>query len=192
LIIAGLALQGICPIIKNIWTSTFALFQRRLLRGFAGHSHAGIAGVRRAAAAVRPRGIFGENPLLAYILCFLAAPLVIATRPQMRTPARRRRGSRMREPRLAGPAQRDAVGLTTAEEVASTSGAARKHRMYASSGFSPKMRAGDSSCRTPDTCDTGMRMPSKTTQKPPLNNAKVLVQMFLMIGADGPATRARR
>jgi predicted acyltransferase len=71
----ALALQPLSPLIKNLWTSTFALFS-------AGFSLALLGvlipvtqrpGVR---TALQPARIFGENPLLAYILCFLIAPLI--------------------------------------------------------------------------------------------------------------------
>ena len=54
--------------------------------------------------------------------------------------------------------------------------------MYASSGFSPKMRAGQKTGPTPGACETGISTPNNTSPKPLLNNAKVLVQMFLMMG----------
>src|SRR6187397_1627754 len=44
------------------------------------------------------------------------------------------------------------------------------------------MRAGQSAGPTTDICEIGMSRPSATSEKPPLNSAKVLVQMFLMIG----------
>jgi predicted acyltransferase len=74
----ALALQGPCPIIKNIWTSTFALFSSGfslvLLGLLMPVSQAPVAG-----ALFAPARIFGENPLLAYILCFLVAPLIDAS-----------------------------------------------------------------------------------------------------------------
>lgn len=82
LVIAGTAmmalatlLQGVCPIIKNLWTSSFALFSG----GFCGVALGllmpvtQLPGVTRALVPVR---IFGENPLLAYIICFLIAPFI--------------------------------------------------------------------------------------------------------------------
>jgi predicted acyltransferase len=71
----ALALQGFCPIIKNIWTSTFALFSG----GFALLVLALLMPVSQAPGVrslLAPTRIFGENPLLAYILCFLVAPLI--------------------------------------------------------------------------------------------------------------------
>ncbi len=71
----ALALQGLCPIIKNIWTSTFALFSSGFSLALLGllMPVSQAPGVRPLLAPTR---IFGENPLLAYILCFLMAPLI--------------------------------------------------------------------------------------------------------------------
>ena len=73
----ALLLQGWCPIIKNLWTSTFALFSS----GFS-LTLLGVLMPLSQAPGVRslfaPARIFGENPLLAYILCFLMAPLIDA------------------------------------------------------------------------------------------------------------------
>jgi predicted acyltransferase len=73
----SLLLAGLCPFIKNIWTSTFALwsggFALALLGALSPLSQAPV--VRPALWTAR---IFGENPLLAYILVFLAAPLIDA------------------------------------------------------------------------------------------------------------------
>jgi predicted acyltransferase len=71
------ALIGICPMIKNIWTSTFALFSGGfcivLLGALTPVSQLG--GIR---PLLSPARIFGENPLLAYVLSFLVAPLIDA------------------------------------------------------------------------------------------------------------------
>jgi predicted acyltransferase len=68
---------GVCPLIKNLWTSTFAVWSG----GFA-LALLGVLMVYSQARVVRPvlwpARIFGENPLLAYILVFLAAPLIDA------------------------------------------------------------------------------------------------------------------
>src|SRR4029079_11456710 len=73
----ALALQGICPLIKNIWSSTFALFSSGFSLALLGLlmpvSQAPVVG-----PVFAPARIFGENPLLAYILCFLLAPLIDA------------------------------------------------------------------------------------------------------------------
>jgi len=71
----ALALQGICPIIKNIWTSTFVLFSG----GFA-LVLLGVAALLQrhhgAPAVLLPLRVFGANPLLAYLICFLLAPVL--------------------------------------------------------------------------------------------------------------------
>jgi predicted acyltransferase len=71
------AMSGINPLIKNIWTGSFALFSG----GFALALLGLLAPVSRApgiAPLFWPARIFGENPLLAYILVFLIAPLIDA------------------------------------------------------------------------------------------------------------------
>jgi len=68
---------SICPIIKNLWTSTFAVFGT----GFSMLCLAAIMLVSQLPyirSLFQPARIFGENPLLAYILCFLIAPLLDA------------------------------------------------------------------------------------------------------------------
>jgi predicted acyltransferase len=71
----ALVLVPICPIIKNIWTSTFALFSTGFTLFVLGLLMPVTyrAGVRQL---LWPARIFGENPLLAYILVFLMAPLI--------------------------------------------------------------------------------------------------------------------
>jgi predicted acyltransferase len=75
LIVAAYLVQGVCPIIKNIWTSSFALFSGGFSLVLLGllMPVTRLPGVN---AALAPARIFGENPLLAYILTFLLAPLV--------------------------------------------------------------------------------------------------------------------
>lgn len=66
-----------CPLIKNLWSPTFAIFSC----GFALLCLALIQPVSQlpqVRALFQPARIFGENPLLAYILCFLIAPLIDA------------------------------------------------------------------------------------------------------------------
>jgi predicted acyltransferase len=71
----ALLLHAIYPIIKNIWTSTFALFS-------GGFSLALLAALMPASRlpvvnpVLAPARIFGENPLLAYIIVFLIAPAI--------------------------------------------------------------------------------------------------------------------
>jgi predicted acyltransferase len=73
----AMLLAGICPLIKNLWTSTFALWSG----GFSLALLGALMPITQAPAvrpALWPARIFGENPLLAYILVFLAAPLIDA------------------------------------------------------------------------------------------------------------------
>ncbi len=74
MILGALLAQGICPLIKNIWTSSFALFSGGFSLVALGLliPVTQLTGVRPLFAPAR---IFGENPLLAYILCFLLEPL---------------------------------------------------------------------------------------------------------------------
>ena len=106
MMMAALLLQGICPIIKNLWSSTFALFSS----GFALVSLGVLIPVSQAPAmapAFWPARIFGENPLLAYILCFLMAPLIDAawfggdTAPQSLRDAGQAWFTQFAEPRAA-------------------------------------------------------------------------------------------
>jgi predicted acyltransferase len=75
MLLIALLLRGVCPIIKNLWTSTFALFSS----GFALVTLGVLMpvsnrnGVRQL---LFPTRIFGENPLLAYVLCWLIGPLL--------------------------------------------------------------------------------------------------------------------
>ena len=75
MMIVAFALHGVCPIIKNIWTSTFALFSGGFCVALLGllMPVSQVTGVRQA---FWPARIFGENPLLAYDLVFLIAPLI--------------------------------------------------------------------------------------------------------------------
>jgi predicted acyltransferase len=77
MMLVSASLTAWCPIIKNLWTSTFAL----LSGGFALVLLGALMPVSQAPVvrpALWPAHIFGENPLLAYILVFLAAPLIDA------------------------------------------------------------------------------------------------------------------
>jgi len=75
LMVLAIGLNGLCPIIKNIWTSTFILFT-------CGFSWASLGLVTvlierlRAAPVLFPARVYGSNPLLAYVLSFLIAPLI--------------------------------------------------------------------------------------------------------------------
>ncbi len=71
----AVALNGLCPIIKNIWTSTFILFTS----GFAWASLALVTVLierLKAAPVLLPAKVYGSNALLAYVLCFLIAPAI--------------------------------------------------------------------------------------------------------------------
>ncbi len=71
----ALLLNGICPIIKNIWTSTFVLFST----GFALVVLAlltVLTGTLKAGAVLFPLKIYGANPLLAYIIFFVLSPVL--------------------------------------------------------------------------------------------------------------------
>ena len=77
MMLTALLLQGVCPIIKNLWTSTFALFSGGFCLALLGLLMP-VTQLRGMSPALTPTRIFGENPLLAYILCFLIAPLIDA------------------------------------------------------------------------------------------------------------------
>ncbi len=71
----GVLLSGVCPIIKNIWTSTFVLFSG----GFALVLLAVftlMADRPGLGAGLFPLQVYGANPLLAYLICFLFAPVL--------------------------------------------------------------------------------------------------------------------
>jgi len=69
------ALQGMCLMVKNIWTSTFALFTGGFCLVLLGLLMP-VTQLPFIRPALTPTRIFGENPLLAYILVFLIAPLI--------------------------------------------------------------------------------------------------------------------
>ncbi len=78
MIFAAYAFVALCPMIKNLWTSTFALFSA----GFALVVLGALMPVTERPGirpALWPARIFGENPLLAYILVFLMAPVIDAS-----------------------------------------------------------------------------------------------------------------
>lgn len=77
MMVLAASLSPWCPLIKNIWTSTFALWSG----GFALVALGLLMPVSQlnvVRPALWPARIFGENPLLAYILVFLAMPLLDA------------------------------------------------------------------------------------------------------------------
>ncbi|HTU67078.1 MAG TPA: DUF5009 domain-containing protein [Steroidobacteraceae bacterium] len=71
------AAHGLCPIIKNLWTSTFALFSSGFTLVLLGVLMA-ISQRDGVRPLFWPARIFGENPLLAYILVFLMMPVIDA------------------------------------------------------------------------------------------------------------------
>jgi len=77
MMVAAALLAGWCPIIKNLWTSTFALWSGGFTLAVLGVLMP-VSQARVVKPALWPARIFGENPLLAYILVFLAAPLIDA------------------------------------------------------------------------------------------------------------------
>ena len=64
-----------CPIIKNLWTSSFALLSGgvslTLLGVLMPVSHQPVVN-----SVMQPVRIFGENPLLAYVISWLIGPLL--------------------------------------------------------------------------------------------------------------------
>jgi predicted acyltransferase len=75
LMAAGLALNGICPIIKNIYTATFVLFSGGFSLALLALFSA-LADRPKPGAVLFPLQVYGANPLLAYVTCFLVAPLL--------------------------------------------------------------------------------------------------------------------
>lgn len=75
LMTAGLLLQPVLPLVKNIWTGSFVLFS-------AGFSMLTLAAsgalltARAGAALLFPAKVYGSNPTLAYILLWLSMPLL--------------------------------------------------------------------------------------------------------------------
>jgi predicted acyltransferase len=79
-LVVGFALMGLAyawapvnPIIKNIWTGSFALFSGGFALAMLGLL-APMTQIPGAGHAFWPVRVFGENPLLAYILISLLAP----------------------------------------------------------------------------------------------------------------------
>ena len=70
----AVALSGVCPIIKNIWTSTFTLFTVGFALALLGLL-AVLDGRRGFEPIAFPCRVFGSNPLLAYVLSFALTPL---------------------------------------------------------------------------------------------------------------------
>lgn len=70
-------LEPLCPIVKNIWTSTFALFSAGFALALLGLLMP-VSQQPGVTQALQPARIFGENPLLAYIINWLMMPLIDA------------------------------------------------------------------------------------------------------------------
>ena len=83
-VVAGVALmmlayliEPVCPIIKNLWTSSFALFSGGFVLALLGMLMP-VTEKPGVSQALQPARIFGENPLLAYVINWLMAPLIDA------------------------------------------------------------------------------------------------------------------
>lgn len=75
MLLASLMARDMMPLIKNLWTATFALFSSGFTLALLGALMA-ISQREFVRPLLWPARIFGENPLLAYILVFLMAPLI--------------------------------------------------------------------------------------------------------------------
>ncbi|UGQ48793.1 acyltransferase family protein [Massilia endophytica] len=75
LMAAALALDGICPVIKNIYTSTFVLFSSGFSLVLLG-AFSLLIGLPKSGTVLFPLQVYGANPLLAYITSFVLAPLL--------------------------------------------------------------------------------------------------------------------
>jgi predicted acyltransferase len=69
--------EPLCPIVKNIWSSTFAVFSAGFALALLGllmpvTQRPGVT------QALTPARIFGENPLLAYVITWLMMPVIDA------------------------------------------------------------------------------------------------------------------
>ena len=75
LMLLAVAFSGFCPIIKNIWTSTFVLFSSGFTLVLLGILMIG-AECPPAARLLFPVRVFGANALLAYLIRFLGDPVL--------------------------------------------------------------------------------------------------------------------
>ena len=73
LMAAGLGLNGVCPIIKNIWTATFVLFSGGFFLVLLALLSL-VADRPSLGRVLFPLQVYGANPLLAYLICFLFSP----------------------------------------------------------------------------------------------------------------------
>jgi predicted acyltransferase len=78
LMLLALVTRSVDPIIKNLWTSSFVIFSCGFALAILGLLMP-ISQRPGVSPLFAPARVFGENPLLAYILCFLVAPLIDAT-----------------------------------------------------------------------------------------------------------------
>jgi len=75
MMLLAVALHSVCPVIKNLWTSTFAVFSSGSSLFVLGTLMA-VSQKNIARQILYPARVFGENPLLAYVLCWLLGPLL--------------------------------------------------------------------------------------------------------------------
>ncbi|MFL6549560.1 MAG: acyltransferase family protein [Povalibacter sp.] len=75
LIVLAILARGVCPIIKNLWTSSFALLSGGISLTLLGVLMP-ISRQPVADSVLQPARIFGENPLLAYVVSWLIGPLL--------------------------------------------------------------------------------------------------------------------
>ncbi len=75
MMILAVMLNGICPVIKNIWTSTFVLFSGGFTLVLLAILMI-VTNYPKAGCFLFPVRVFGANPLLAYLICFLFAPVL--------------------------------------------------------------------------------------------------------------------
>jgi predicted acyltransferase len=75
LMLLAVAFSGFCPIIKNIWTSTFVLFSSGFTLVLLGILMIG-AECPPVARLLFPVRVFGANALLAYLIRFLGDPVL--------------------------------------------------------------------------------------------------------------------
>lgn len=75
MMLLALALNPVCPIIKNIWTSTFALFSGGCALVLLSALTFAMDRFKLGKLVFVPK-IFGSNATLAYLLCFALQPLL--------------------------------------------------------------------------------------------------------------------
>ena len=75
LIVLAILARGVCPIIKNLWTSSFALLSGGVSLTLLGVLMP-VSQQSVVNSVMQPVRIFGENPLLAYVISWLIGPLL--------------------------------------------------------------------------------------------------------------------